>query len=115
MSYLALGLGLVAVAATVAAIAWARTRGTRLVIASAVTVVVLAALTVVFDSLMVRADLFRYSPADLTGVRVWLTPVEDLAWPVAAGLLLPAVDGLLRARGGRRGSRTESPEVSRAR
>jgi hypothetical protein len=31
----------------------------------------------------------------LTGVRVWLTPVEDFAWPLAAVLVLPALWELL--------------------
>lgn len=55
----------------------------------------LVVLTVVFDSLMIAADLFRYDDAALLGPRLWLAPVEDLAWPVAATLLLPAVWELL--------------------
>lgn len=71
-------------------------------VATAVTVVVLLVLTVVFDSLMIAADLFRYDEGSLVGARVWLTPVEDLAWPVAAGLGMPAVMVLL---GGARAAR----------
>ncbi|WP_341854477.1 hypothetical protein [Brachybacterium sp. GPGPB12] len=44
-----------------------------------------------FDSLMIAADLFRYAEEDLLGVRLLLTPLEDLAWPLAAGLLLPSL------------------------
>ena len=55
------------------------------------TITVLLVLTVVFDSLMIAADLFRYAEEDLLGVRILLTPLEDLAWPLAAGLLLPSL------------------------
>lgn len=52
---------------------------------------VLAVLTVVFDSLMIWADLFRFDDEHMSGLRVGLAPVEDLAWPLAAALLLPAL------------------------
>lgn len=58
--------------------------------------------TAVFDSLMIVADLFRYDDDQLTGVRLLLAPVEDLAWPTAAVLLLPALWELLGPR--RRGA-----------
>jgi lycopene cyclase domain-containing protein len=51
----------------------------------------LLVLTVAFDSLMVGADLFRYGDGALVGARVLLVPVEDLAWPLAAVLLVPAL------------------------
>lgn len=63
--------------------------------ATALTVVGLMVLTVVFDSLMVAADLFRYDESQLSGLRLGLAPVEDLAWPLAAGLLLPSLHLLL--------------------
>ena len=59
--------------------------------ATAGTIVVLWVMTAVFDSLMIAADLFRYAEEDLLGVRLLLTPLEDLAWPLAAGLLLPSL------------------------
>jgi len=68
-----------------------RRLGVRWWATTAVTAVVLLALTVVFDSLMIAADLFRYGDGELLGPRVWLTPVEDLAWPVVAALLLPSL------------------------
>ncbi|SKC81020.1 lycopene cyclase domain-containing protein [Krasilnikoviella flava] len=98
------GLAVVALAvALVVALVVARVRGlgARWWAATALTGVVLTGLTVVFDSLMIAADLFRYDEAALLGVRLWLTPVEDLAWPVVAALLLPALwalgDGAERA------------------
>ena len=64
-------------------------------IATAATILGLLVLTTVFDNLMIAADLFRFEPSLLLGVRIGLMPLEDLAWPIAAGLLLPALHLLL--------------------
>jgi lycopene cyclase domain-containing protein len=101
MSYGAFNLLFVLVVTVVAALALARVtreRRARVLTAMAVTVVALSVLTVVFDSLMIAADLFRYDEDALSGVVLWLTPVEDLAWPVAVGLGLPAVAEALGLR-----------------
>src|SRR5699024_1361869 len=58
---------------------------------TAVTVLALVALTSGVDSLMIAVDLFRFAEEDLLGIRIGLAPVEDLAWPVAAGVLLPSL------------------------
>jgi len=68
-----------------------RRPGPRWFLTTAATIAVLLVLTIVFDSLMIAADLFRYAEDDLLGVRFLLTPLEDLAWPLAAGLLLPSL------------------------
>ncbi|MFI7483461.1 prenyltransferase [Kocuria sp. M1R5S2] len=60
---------------------------------------VLAVLTVVFDSLMIAAGLFDYGDGRITGLRIGLAPVEDLAYPLAALLLLPALWWGLAERG----------------
>jgi len=67
-------------------------------LATAATTVTLVVLTVVFDSLMIAVDLFRYDEDALSGVRLALAPVEDLAWPVAAVGVLPALWLLLGRR-----------------
>lgn len=73
-----------------------RGRGrTTLAAVVALTAVVLTVLTVVFDTAMVAADLFTYDESALAGPRVWLAPVEDLAWPLVAALLLPSLLALL--------------------
>lgn len=96
MSYLALaGLFLLLPVAAAAYASWRCRLGRRWWAATGLTIAVLVVLTVVFDNLMIAADLFRYNVELLTGWRVGLAPVEDLAWPVAAGLLLPAVSALL--------------------
>jgi len=56
-----------------------------------VSLVVLVALTAVFDSLMIAAELFRYEPGALAGPRVGLAPLEDFAYPLATAVLLPAL------------------------
>jgi lycopene cyclase domain-containing protein len=103
MTYLGLALPFLAVAAAtlLAAAVTEHLRGRRaapLVVVALATGAVLTVLTVVFDSAMIAADLFRYDDAALLGPRVWLTPVEDLAWPWAAALLLPALRALLTPR-----------------
>ena len=92
MSYAALaGLFLLPVLLVTVLAAVRRRPGLRWWLTTAVTITVLLVLTVVFDSLMIAADLFRYAEEDLLGVRILLTPLEDLAWPLAAGLLLPSL------------------------
>lgn len=92
MSYGQLNLLMVAVVTTVAGILAYRARvGARWWGQVALAWAVLTVLTVIFDSIMIAADLFRFDEDKLTGVTVWLAPVEDLAWPLAAALLLPAV------------------------
>lgn len=88
------GLALVFVTAAVAAcvtVARVARLPRRWWSATALAALVLVALTAVFDSLMIAADLFRYDTSSLTGVRVLRVPVEDFAWPLVAVLLLPAL------------------------
>jgi len=95
MSYLGLALLFAAFAVVVAVVAAVRRPDPRRAAAMAVTAMALVVLTIVFDSVMVLADLFRYADAQLVGIRVWRAPIEDLAWPIAAALLLPSVWALL--------------------
>lgn len=100
MTYASLAAVFVAVSAAVAVTATIRCGlGRRWWLTTTVTIAVLLVLTVVFDSLMILADLFRFDETSLVGVRLWQAPVEDLAWPLAAGLLLPALRELLGGRG----------------
>lgn len=59
--------------------------------ATGATIVVMLALTVVFDNVMIAADLFQYESDQISGLKLGLAPVEDLAWPVAAALGLPGL------------------------
>jgi lycopene cyclase domain-containing protein len=99
------GVDVLFVAMSGAVFAWAVARASHrgpFALAVAVTAVVLVVLTVVFDTVMIRADLFRYGAHALVGLRVGDAPVEDLAWPVAAALLVPSVAVLLGSRTGAR-------------
>lgn len=92
MTYAGLAVVVVLASLAVAVVAGVLRRlGARWWAATGATAAVLIALTVLFDSLMIAADLFRYGDEELLGARVWLTPVEDLAWPVVAALLLPSL------------------------
>lgn len=101
MTYGALALPFVGVSVVVLVLAaLLRRPDRRWWLATAATLVALLVLTIVFDNLMIAADLFRYDDEHTSGLTVGLAPVEDLAWPVAAALGLPALALLLdRTRG----------------
>lgn len=58
---------------------------------TALTFLVLAILTAVFDTLMIDLELFHYDPAQIIGVRIGLAPIEDFSYPLVCALLLPAL------------------------
>ena len=60
--------------------------------------VVLVVLTVVFDSLMIAADLFSYGTDHLSGIYLWLAPLEDLSYPAVALAVVVAVWTLVPPR-----------------
>ncbi|MBP2435870.1 lycopene cyclase domain-containing protein [Microbacterium amylolyticum] len=96
MTYALVSAVFVGVAA-IAAFFLAR-RGDRLLRGAALTLLVLLALTIVFDNLMIAAGLFVYADPHLTGIKIGLVPIEDLAYPLAAAILLPALWSRLRSR-----------------
>lgn len=96
-----------AIVAAVVAIRRDRRGWAALAIAGAVILV----LTVVFDSLMIAADLFRFDDALLVGIRIGLAPLEDLGYALVALLVVAALWRLLPRRL-LPGRRTE-PEASR--
>jgi lycopene cyclase domain-containing protein len=63
----------------------------------------LVALTIVFDTLMIAADLYVFDPDLILGVYVWGAPVEDFAYALAASMLMPALWTWLGRRSGSRG------------
>jgi len=92
MSYAALaGLFLLPSAAVLALAVVLRRPGRRWWLTTALSLLVLLVLTAVFDTAMIAADLFRFADEDLLGIRIGLAPLEDLAWPLAAILLLPSL------------------------
>jgi lycopene cyclase domain-containing protein len=59
---------------------------------------VLTVLTLVFDNLMIAAGLFQYADAHISGIKLGLVPIEDLSYPIALVIALPAVWALLPRR-----------------
>ncbi|ALE92513.1 hypothetical protein AOC05_09625 [Arthrobacter alpinus] len=102
MNFSQLNVIFVAVAVLVMVTALAQHRGEtgrRAVIAVVVgTIAVLIVLTAIFDNLMIASGLFDYAGHTLNGIHVGLAPIEDFAYPIAAGLLLPGL-WLLFTRG----------------
>lgn len=53
--------------------------------------VLLVALTAMFDSLLIFADIVAYNPDKILGVRIGLAPVEDFMYAVLVVVIVPAV------------------------
>jgi len=49
---------------------------------------VMLVLTVIFDNLMIYLKLFYYNPNKISGLKIGLAPIEDLAYTIAAVLLI---------------------------
>ncbi|WP_435746465.1 lycopene cyclase domain-containing protein [Microbacterium sp. PMB16] len=98
MTYLQLSACFLAIAALVALVLAAASRRRPNLTAVGVTILILFALTAVFDTVMIATGLFHYSPDHLVGVHIGLAPIEDFAYPLAGALLLPALWTALRAR-----------------
>ena len=98
MTYALLTLPFLIVTAVITLATVRRPRFGRRMAASAVSFVVLAALTAVFDNVMIALGLFTYPAEHLSGLRIGLAPLEDFAYPLCAAFLVPAVFTLLPAR-----------------
>lgn len=66
------------------------------------TVAVLCLLTMVFDTLMIAADLYVFDADKILGVYLWGAPLEDFAYAVAAALAMPVLWTVLADRDRRR-------------
>ena len=90
MTYAALAALFVAATAVIAVlVSWRRRLGSAWWATTALTILGLLLLTVVFDSLMIAVDLFRYDEAQLHGWFVGLAPIEDLADRYVLSLATP--------------------------
>lgn len=52
---------------------------------------VLLVCTAIFDSLIILADIVRYDPELIMGIKVWAAPVEDFFYSLVAALLIPSI------------------------
>ncbi|MDM7885783.1 MULTISPECIES: lycopene cyclase domain-containing protein [Curtobacterium] len=104
---------LVAVAAGAVAARRRGAGGRRVGIVSAVVAgAVLLVMTGVFNNVIVGLGIVAYDPALVSGARIGLFPVEDLAYSIGAALLLPSCWVLLErpVRSERPGQPTHRPE-----
>jgi lycopene cyclase domain-containing protein len=90
-------VAVVAIAAGIVAARRARTRGRArtgrriALVTGLVAGVVLLAMTIVFDNVIVSLRIVAYDPALITGAKIGAIPVEDLAYAIAAIVLLPSL------------------------
>lgn len=91
-------VGVVAIVAAVVAARRARARGRRVrtgrriaLVTGLVAGVVLLVMTMVFDNVIVGLRIVAYDPALISGVKIGAIPVEDLAYSIAAIVLLPSL------------------------
>jgi lycopene cyclase domain-containing protein len=89
-TYLWLSLAVLAPVSAVSLVVLAR-KGRGALVPALVTVVVLVALTAVFDNVIVGTGIVGYDPTRILGLRVGVAPIEDFAYAIAAALALPAL------------------------
>ncbi|WP_200807957.1 lycopene cyclase domain-containing protein [Demequina sp. NBRC 110056] len=61
----------------------------------------LIVLTVVFDNVIVGTGIVDYDSSLISGVRMPIAPIEDLAYTLGAVMLVPTLWELLGRRGGK--------------
>jgi lycopene cyclase domain-containing protein len=66
---------------------------------------VLCLLTMVFDTLMIAADLYVFDEDKILGVYLWGAPLEDFAYAIAAALAMPVLWTVLERRAADRSTR----------
>jgi lycopene cyclase domain-containing protein len=55
-------------------------------------------LTAVFDNILVGTGIVGYDPAQISGAKIGVAPLEDFAYAIAALVLLPSLWALLTRR-----------------
>ncbi len=98
MTYAALALVFLGIAAITAVGLAAPRRRRPSIPAVLIAAAALVVLTAVFDSIMIAAGFFHYESVHLLDVTIGLAPLEDFAYPLAGALLLPAIWTAMRAR-----------------
>ena len=106
MTYVLLSIAVLAVIAAVTVPVLARLAHRPLLLTAGV----LLALTVVFDNLIVGTGIVAYDPELISGIRIPVAPIEDLAYAIGAVLLVPTLWEIVGARRPGRGARDSQPE-----
>ncbi|WP_282949128.1 lycopene cyclase domain-containing protein [Cellulomonas endometrii] len=74
----------------------------------------LCVLTMIFDTLMIAADLYAFDEDKILGVYLWGAPLEDFAYAIAASLAMPVVWTVLERRSARRAGDPAAPAAPAA-
>ncbi len=102
MTYLLISLPFLAVTVLTVAVS-ARVPGIeRRLLVSSAAFVVLFVLTAIFDNVMISAGLFTYPEPLISGIRIFLAPIEDFAYPLCLAFGLPALAALLAQKTARK-------------
>jgi small toxic polypeptide LdrA/B/C/D len=52
-------------------------------------VIILFILTIFFDSILIRLNVFNYSASKILGIHIGDAPIEDLFYPLIATIVIP--------------------------
>jgi lycopene cyclase domain-containing protein len=123
LAFLAVAVAVAIVASVVAARRSARRHGSAgvprwrrtTIVTGLIVGVVLVVMTVVFDNVIVGLRIVAYDPARLSGAHIGFVPIEDLAYAVAAVLLLPSLAVLFGPRQQRTAPGAQTNASSRGR
>jgi len=96
-TYLWIAAG-VAVPVSAVALAVLARAGRRVLLPALAGLVVLLALTAVFDNVIVGSGIVAYDESRILGARLGVAPVEDFSYAIVAALALPALWVLLGRR-----------------
>lgn len=56
-----------------------------------ITLVVLMALTLIFDNIAIATEMFRYNPDRILGLHLGLAPIEDFFYALFAVIIIPTL------------------------
>ena len=76
-----------------------RLKTSRLAASLIIMISILLILTAIFDSLIIYFGIVGYDHTKISGLFIGLAPVEDFAYALAAGLLIPTLWRRLNKKG----------------
>ena len=93
-TYLVLNLCVLAIVAAAGLLMRRLLRFRPVLVASSV----LLLLTAIFDNGIILAKIVAYDPSKISGIHVGVVPVEDFAYCLAAGLLMPLIWNIVKGK-----------------